>query len=97
MRREEIDYVSSNTIYRTSFLIALGYELEKIATSRKDQDELFYVMMDGKKMSFEKKKQNGSTVSVSQIRRGDFFKFAEQRHASLRKMKAERKIEYPID
>ena len=87
--RIDRDFVSSHTKYKVSFLVSLGYKVEKIAKGKggNRNDDRFAIYSGDKRLLYKK----GQTTTAN-IRRTDFYNFAKERHASLRHMKAVYKI-----
>lgn len=96
MRREDKDYVSPNTRYRKSFLVALGYSVERVAKGRTSLKDLFLIKDNGTHIPLVRSR-GGKKQNVPYVSRADFFAFARQHHKSLRQCEAERKIEYAVD
>jgi hypothetical protein len=94
MRREDIDYITPQTAFSRSLLVALGYKVHFKRRGKTHMEDQFEIRLDGKHIPHwnEKKKQN-----VPYVQRKFFFDFARRRHGSLRLAPLERRIEGYID
>lgn len=92
MRREEVDYVTPQTMYSGSLLKALGYVVIPYRKGSDRMEDSFQIFLDGLRVPVIKKGKK-----LFHIKRKDFFEFAKQNHKALRSAPLKRKIAYCIE